>query len=50
MNKSDQANSADNIIQQATKSIRRTKDKKHSNLFLDKVYQSMIPIHKVISK
>ena len=41
---------ADNIIKEASKTVKRTKHKKHDNPFLDKIFQSMIPVYKVIDR
>lgn len=39
---------ADKIIKEAAKSFTRTQERKYRNHFLEEVYQSIIPINKVL--
>ena len=39
---------ADAIIQNAAKQFRRTVDQKFSNCFLEEIFQSIIPVNKLL--
>jgi hypothetical protein len=38
----------DNIIKEASKEFKRTEIEKFDNHFLEQIYQSIIPIHKLL--
>jgi len=39
---------ADKIIEKAAKVFTRTEDEKFSNYFLEQIYQSIIPVNKLL--
>ena len=41
-------NQADEIIKKAAQTFRRTKDEKFSNHILEDIYQSIIPLNKLL--